>query len=493
MAELILIGWCAVRGFYFSQHHKDSLRVTLRLWDSQGRLPGRQSGHWLRVHLGFCESCGRFSAMQNLEVNLTEVKVWEIWLLPSMPVLRLCCFVLQWTTRTRARMGEHNYTVTVTLDCWLGILFILHDILWIVYKRVPNHINKRFAVDFLVAVQGFELQELYDMHTEVKQHSGAMIAIVAGPRSTTTCKFDPQVSSQVLIGWAAVDSGKPCSFSMKILTSGSEQGSLVSTRDLSWPFLMLIYQALGDVFRFFLRCAREDMAVGSLKSGWGRPTLWHGCWSCSTLCKRQVLLLLRLSERNRETNGSAAFSALQYDTPWYITCGENTSFCATLCNDPLVSHCKSCCVAAPHLMKFFLFHSSTTKEVSARRIFVVLKAQKEMYLLNVSQGSSIWSFTMEWSLERLSNGFYASISLSHNCRQLSANFLTFWNLALKWPQLCCSMQPCRTGKGVDTMFHQLAGQLLDAHMIGPTSLWQQAPTPKKSISFGGNSEYMDIQ
>jgi len=27
----------------------------------------------------------------------------------------------------------------------------------------------------------------------------------------------------------------------------------------------------------------------------------------------------------------------------------------------------------------------------------------------------------------------------------------------------------RTGKGVDTMFHQLAGQLLDAHMIGPTS------------------------
>lgn len=53
---------------------------------------------------------------------------------------------------------------------------------------------------------------------------------------------------------------------MKILTSGSEQGSLVSTRDLSWPFLMLIYQALGDVFRFFLRCAREEMAVGSLKS-----------------------------------------------------------------------------------------------------------------------------------------------------------------------------------------------------------------------------------
>ena len=54
------------------------------------------------------------------------------------------------------------------------------------------------------------------------------------------------------------------------------------------------------------------------------------------------------------------------------------------------------------------------------------------------------------------------------------------------------MQLCRTGKGVDTMFHQLAGQLLDAHMIGPTSLWQQAPTPKKSISFGGDSEYMDI-
>ena len=83
------------------------------------------------------------------------------------------------------------------------------------------------------------------------------------------------------------------------------------------------------------------------------------------------------------------FSALQYDTPRYITCDETTSFCATLCNDPLVSHCRSCCVAAPHLMKFFLFHSSTTKEVSARRIFVVLKAQKEMYLLNVSQGSSV--------------------------------------------------------------------------------------------------------
>lgn len=94
--------------------------------------------------------------MQNLEVNLTEVKVWEIWLLPSMPVLRLCCFVLQWTTWTRARMGEHNYTATVTLDSWLGILFILHDILWIVNKRVPNHINERFAVDFLVAVQVFE-------------------------------------------------------------------------------------------------------------------------------------------------------------------------------------------------------------------------------------------------------------------------------------------------------------------------------------------------
>ena len=114
----------------------------------------------------------------------------------------------------------------------------------------------------------FELQELYDMHTEVKQHSGAMIAIVAGPRSTTTCKFDPQESSQVLIGCAAVDSGKTCSFSMKSLTSGSEQGSLVSTRDLSWPFSILMCQALGDVFRFFFWwCAREDMAVGSLKSG----------------------------------------------------------------------------------------------------------------------------------------------------------------------------------------------------------------------------------
>ena len=40
------------------------------------------------------------------------------------------------------------------------------------------------------------------------------------------------------------------------------------------------------------------------------------------------------------------------------------------------------------------------------------------------------------------------------------------------------------------MFHQLAGQLLDAHMIGQTCLWQQAPTPKKSISFGGNSEFL---
>lgn len=183
----------------------------------------------------FCESCGRFSAMQkstHLEVSLTEVKIWEIWPLPSMPVLRLCCFVLQQTMWTRARMGDDNYTATVTLDCWLGILFILHDILWIANKRVPNHINERFAVDFLVAVQVFELQELYDMHSEVKQHSGAMIAIVAGARLNMTCKFDPQVSSQVLIGCAAVDSGKPGSFSMNILTSGSEQGSLVSTRDM---------------------------------------------------------------------------------------------------------------------------------------------------------------------------------------------------------------------------------------------------------------------
>ncbi len=181
LPELVLI-WLLMRSmwFYFSQHRKDSLRVTLRVWDSQGK----HKGHWLRVHLRFCESCGRFSAMQkstHLEFILLR---WKFGRFGPFPLCRcfacaaLCCngqrgLVPGWKIINYA-------AATVTLDCWLGILFALHDT-WIVNIQVSNHIN--VTVWFLVAVQVFELQELYDMHNEVKQHSGAMIAIVTGPRS----------------------------------------------------------------------------------------------------------------------------------------------------------------------------------------------------------------------------------------------------------------------------------------------------------------------
>ncbi len=154
-----------------------------------------------------------------------------------------------------------------------------------------------------------------------------------------------------------------------------------------------------------------------------------------------------------------------------------------------------CTSAARHLMKFFLFHSSATKEVSARRDFVVLEAQKEMSICWMSRKAAAFEAS-PWSdhwkdfwLYFMHQFLWVTIVANANCLQI------FWNAEIS-PEMTAAL-----------LQHALQDWQRGWHHVPPVG-WTAARCahdwPDEPVAASANAEkglwvyflwraYMDIQ